>query len=78
VIAEGVETEAQAAFLRKEKCEEAQGFLYSCALTGAAFQEYLAGFGAGLHTKAAESRRALSRKRRVSGVNSIRARASSS
>jgi sensor c-di-GMP phosphodiesterase-like protein len=29
VIAEGVETEAQAAFLVKEGCEEAQGFLYS-------------------------------------------------
>jgi predicted signal transduction protein with EAL and GGDEF domain len=78
VIAEGVETEEQAAFLRKEKCEEAQGFLYSCALTGAAFQEYLAGFGAGLHPKVAESRRGHSRKRRVSSVSSIRSRASSS
>ena len=29
VIAEGVETEAQAAFLLKEHCEEAQGFLYA-------------------------------------------------
>ena len=29
VIAEGVETEAQAAFLLDEHCEEAQGYLYS-------------------------------------------------
>ena len=78
VIAEGVETEAQAAFLRKEKCEEAQGFLYSCALTGAAFQEYLAGFGAGLQAKVAGSRAGHSRKRRVSSVSSIRSRAASS
>ena len=32
VIAEGVETEAQAAFLLNERCEEAQGFLYSVPL----------------------------------------------
>ena len=29
VIAEGIETEAQAAFLLNDNCEEAQGFLYS-------------------------------------------------
>ncbi len=29
VIAEGVETAAQAAFLRSEKCEELQGYFYA-------------------------------------------------
>ena len=34
VIAEGVETEEQLAFLRREQCEEMQGFLYSQPLLG--------------------------------------------
>jgi EAL domain-containing protein (putative c-di-GMP-specific phosphodiesterase class I) len=41
VVAEGVETEAQAAFLRNERCQEAQGYLYGKPLTGAEFTGYL-------------------------------------
>lgn len=41
VIAEGVETPAQAAFLRAEKCEEMQGFLYAEPLPAAAFEAFL-------------------------------------
>jgi diguanylate cyclase (GGDEF)-like protein/PAS domain S-box-containing protein len=41
VVAEGVETEAQAAFLRNERCQEAQGFLYGKPLTGTEFAAYL-------------------------------------
>ena len=41
VIAEGVETPAQAAFLRAEKCEEMQGFLYAEPLPAEAFRDFL-------------------------------------
>ena len=41
VIAEGVETAAQAAFLRMEKCEELQGYLYAKPLPAADFEAYL-------------------------------------
>jgi predicted signal transduction protein with EAL and GGDEF domain len=43
VVAEGVETEAQAAFLLKESCEEAQGYLYAKPLPVAEFEVYLKG-----------------------------------
>jgi EAL domain-containing protein (putative c-di-GMP-specific phosphodiesterase class I) len=38
VIAEGVETEVQAAFLRKEKCEELQGYLYGKPMPAREFE----------------------------------------
>jgi EAL domain-containing protein (putative c-di-GMP-specific phosphodiesterase class I) len=41
VIAEGVETPDQAAFLRAEKCEELQGFLYAPPLPIQEFEEFL-------------------------------------
>jgi diguanylate cyclase (GGDEF)-like protein/PAS domain S-box-containing protein len=41
IIAEGIETEAQARFLMEERCEEAQGFLYAKPLSAADFETYL-------------------------------------
>jgi diguanylate cyclase (GGDEF)-like protein/PAS domain S-box-containing protein len=41
VIAEGIETAIQAAFLQAEKCDEVQGFLYAKPLAAAEFEEFL-------------------------------------
>lgn len=41
VIAEGVETPAQAAMLKASQCEEAQGFLYSRPIPAAEMERYL-------------------------------------
>src|SRR6185312_15048058 len=41
VIAEGVETADQEAFLRVEKCEEAQGYFYSRPVAAEAFKTLL-------------------------------------
>jgi EAL domain-containing protein (putative c-di-GMP-specific phosphodiesterase class I) len=42
VVAEGVETEAQLAFLRRQRCETIQGFLYSRPLPAEEFEAILA------------------------------------
>jgi diguanylate cyclase (GGDEF)-like protein/PAS domain S-box-containing protein len=57
VIAEGVETQAQAAFLRNEGCEEAQGYLYAKPLSPADFEAYLRSKQLVADTGAAELRR---------------------
>lgn len=41
VIAEGIETKAQAKFLEKEGCEEAQGFFYAKPMPAGEFESYL-------------------------------------
>jgi len=51
VVAEGVETDAQAAFLLKESCEEAQGYLYAKPLPAAEFELYLRGHHLALPTE---------------------------
>jgi diguanylate cyclase len=41
VIAEGVETEEQLAFLKDRQCDQLQGFLFSRPLTPEAFESFL-------------------------------------
>ncbi|HTJ97831.1 MAG TPA: EAL domain-containing protein [Rhodocyclaceae bacterium] len=47
VVAEGVETDEQAEFLRGEGCDEGQGYRYSKPLPEAAFGQWLAAYNAG-------------------------------
>src|SRR5262249_47509012 len=79
IVAEGVETPAQAAFLLKEQCEEAQGYLYAKPLPAADFEVYLRTRHLSLNEPAAQdrigprtqfrrqARRAPCRRRRSSG-----------
>jgi diguanylate cyclase (GGDEF)-like protein/PAS domain S-box-containing protein len=48
VVAEGIETREQEAFLRTEKCEEGQGFLYAKPLPADEFERFLKTYRPGL------------------------------
>ncbi|ATE60414.1 EAL domain-containing protein [Thauera sinica] len=52
VVAEGVETHAQHAYLTERGCHAMQGYLFSRPLTADAFAKWLAGFDACAHTPA--------------------------
>ncbi|OZH53170.1 hypothetical protein AFK68_19460 [Hydrocoleum sp. CS-953] len=41
VVAEGVETQAELDFLRKHKCDEIQGYLFSAPLPTSKFEQLL-------------------------------------
>jgi diguanylate cyclase (GGDEF)-like protein/PAS domain S-box-containing protein len=56
IIAEGVETAAQASFLVNERCEEAQGFLYARPLPAAEFEAYLRSRQLGAQAELVEGR----------------------
>ena len=75
VIAEGVETAAQAAFLRNENCEEVQGFLYSKPLPVAAFEDFVRANATQDHPSALDARAGQERRGRTHGA-STRDRAS--
>jgi diguanylate cyclase (GGDEF)-like protein/PAS domain S-box-containing protein len=73
VIAEGVETSAQADFLINEQCEEAQGYLYAKPLPESEFEAYLRTSHLATQTmKAAEQRRNRKFQRRSAKTSTRR------
>jgi EAL domain-containing protein (putative c-di-GMP-specific phosphodiesterase class I) len=61
IIAEGVETQAQARFLLEERCEEAQGFLYAEPLSAGDFEAYLREQRLALHVTLPRQKQAYGR-----------------
>jgi diguanylate cyclase (GGDEF)-like protein len=56
VVAEGVETEAQLAMLRRQGCDEMQGYLFSRPVPADQFAQFLAGKRSGTRTVARRTR----------------------
>jgi diguanylate cyclase (GGDEF)-like protein/PAS domain S-box-containing protein len=77
IVAEGVETAAQAAFLLNERCQDAQGFLYSKPLPAPEFEAYLRTRRLALGSEPADKRlnrrrHARSRSTRAAGRRGLR------
>ena len=58
VVAEGVETPEQAAFLQEEGCDQVQGFLFSGPLPNGAFAELLMSWDKNLASEGSSRRKA--------------------
>lgn len=62
VVAEGVETEAQEAFLRERGCSEMQGFLFSRPVEADALRDFVVDYNYGRLRRLADRERALVKK----------------
>jgi predicted signal transduction protein with EAL and GGDEF domain len=62
VVAEGVETQAQLAFLKSKACDECQGFLFAKPMPAEAFGKLLAGSASKPGPAAATAKPAAAKK----------------